>query len=306
MGKPYEAELTLSFCNENQFTCNDGICLNMEYRCDGTAQCEDSSDEDDCRLVVKDIGFSKFKTPPPTKENYLEVNTTFNIMSVPNVDENGNKIKVIVRFMKRWFNGLLTFKDLSKIKENILFGDDKKDMYSPFLIGVNVENFCVKTPNPEKLILYPHINFDHLKSPLTDPHNAYYFKGSETAIYQEWDWACEHICTFVYHWYPFDTQNCPMIHNTTSPKERIVAEHIFYSGKVEVGRYNFQNINFCDVDKEGRTGLFIDFTIQRPVLNNLITLFLPTGMLLIISQLSVVFKDLVIEVNTTLLLVLTT
>ena len=108
------------------------------------------------------------------------------------------------------------------------------------------------------------------------------------------------------HWYPFDTQNCPFIRNSTSLKEILRANGVYYKGTEEVGRYFFQSINYCEVDKQGRTGLFIDFTIKRPILNNLITLFLPTGMLLGISQLSVVFKDLVIEVNTSLLLVLTT
>ena len=190
--------------------------------------------------------------------------------------------------------------------ENGIFNEDKENMYWPYINEINVDTTCVQTPEPEIFKIIPSKEFSYEKSPVTDPYNAFYFKGSENMMFQQWVWSCEHICSFAYHWYPFDSQNCPIILNTTSPKVRMVGEDVYYTGSEEVGRYYFQNINFCDIDKDGRIGLYIDFTIKRPVLPNLITLFLPTGMLLIISQLSVVFKDLVIEVNTTLLLVLTT
>lgn len=35
-------------CGENMFTCEDGSCVSMKYRCDGIAQCDDRSDEFSC------------------------------------------------------------------------------------------------------------------------------------------------------------------------------------------------------------------------------------------------------------------
>ena len=190
--------------------------------------------------------------------------------------------------------------------ENIIF--EKDNLFIPWLLEINTENdgTCVKTTHPEIVKVEPNSNFSHERSPITDPNNAYYFKGSENMMSQDWVWTCEHICRFKYQWYPFDTQNCPIIYNSTSPKIRVVPDTVQYTGSEEVGKYYFQSIHYCNKDKQGRSGMFIDFTIKRPVLNNLLTLFLPTGMLMIISQMSIVFKELVIEVNTTLLLVLTT
>lgn len=83
-----------------------------------------------------------------------------------------------------------------------------------------------------------------------------------------------------------------------------------YTGKSDIGKYFFRKIQFCDVDKYGRMGLFIDMIFSRPLTGSFMTIFLPTGMLLMISQMSTIFSksflDIVIEVNTTLLLVLTT
>ena len=149
-----------------------------------------------------------------------------------------------------------------------------------------------------------------MRNAYTTFYNAYLFSGSENMIFQEWDWTCEYICKFDYFWYPFDTQNCPLIHNSSQTNWKIVGEEIDYSGPKNLGKYLFKSINYCLMNKYGQEGFFIDFTFQRPVLNTLITMFLPTGILLLISQMSTVFSrnfmDLVIEVNTTLLLVLTT
>ena len=86
--------------------------------------------------------------------------------------------------------------------------------------------------------------------------------------------------------------------------------NILYSGSSDLGRYYFRQIYYCTEDKNGRSGVFIDFFISRPLTSNSLTMFLPTAFLLLISQMVVTFSDMyldmVIEVNATLLLVLTT
>ena len=37
--------ITFSFCSDNEFTCAEGHCVDMNLRCDGRTDCEDGSDE---------------------------------------------------------------------------------------------------------------------------------------------------------------------------------------------------------------------------------------------------------------------
>ncbi|XP_077994135.1 uncharacterized protein LOC144447911 isoform X2 [Glandiceps talaboti] len=41
--------LAINGCNSDEFECNDGECVHGTFRCDGTPDCQDHSDEDDCR-----------------------------------------------------------------------------------------------------------------------------------------------------------------------------------------------------------------------------------------------------------------
>ena len=57
--RPYSATLKLSGCGEEEFTCSDGQCIDINRRCDQIVHCRDRSDEKDCKLVVLEEGYSK-------------------------------------------------------------------------------------------------------------------------------------------------------------------------------------------------------------------------------------------------------
>ncbi|CAL9699132.1 unnamed protein product [Knipowitschia caucasica] len=42
------SQATQGACNSGQFQCNNGQCINSEWRCDGTKDCTDDSDELNC------------------------------------------------------------------------------------------------------------------------------------------------------------------------------------------------------------------------------------------------------------------
>ena len=45
-------QLLLSSCDHGQFSCSDATCIPHEYRCDLKFDCNDHSDEDNCKIVV--------------------------------------------------------------------------------------------------------------------------------------------------------------------------------------------------------------------------------------------------------------
>ena len=89
-----------------------------------------------------------------------------------------------------------------------------------------------------------------------------------------------------------------------------MAKNIRYTGSQDLGKYYLKEMKYCENGHGDPSNLFMDFILNRSLTGNLITIFLPSGMLLLISQISTAFSstflELVIEVNTTVLLVLST
>merc|ERR1739838_316029 len=88
-GQTVEMELLLSTCYEDQFTCNDGTCIPLEYRCDNKQDCLDVSDEKQCKIIaIDEEKYLKDKTPPPLQEGKnLDVMLSINIYNILDIQE---------------------------------------------------------------------------------------------------------------------------------------------------------------------------------------------------------------------------
>ena len=62
-GEPYNITLKLTGCENDDFTCFDGQCININKRCDQIEDCRDNSDEKDCELLVSKEGYKKKVVP---------------------------------------------------------------------------------------------------------------------------------------------------------------------------------------------------------------------------------------------------
>ena len=81
------------------------------------------------------------------------------------------------------------------------------------------------------------------------------------------------MCKFDYSWYPFDTQSCGQRRTVSYSNVQLRAGGLIsYTGKSDIGKYFFRKIQFCDVDKYGRMGLFIDMIFSRPLTGSFMTI----------------------------------
>ena len=83
-----------------------------------------------------------------------------------------------------------------------------------------------------------------------------------------------------------------------------------YLGPKELPQYIVEEVNICSFTFNNRSGALVEVILDRPLFGTILTVFMPTCILVMLSQIVGVFhrdyKHMVIAVNATLLLVQTT
>ena len=91
---------------------------------------------------------------------------------------------------------------------------------------------------------------------------------------------------------------------------KIIPILVNYSGPMELTQHFVKGVTICPAIIKENSGLIVKVYLGRPLFGTTMTVFMPTSILLVLSQMVRVFgrdhMEMVIEVNLTLLLVLAT
>ena len=81
--------LSFSTCRDEEYTCNDGLCVDLNLRCDGTFDCNDSSHEFECALLEENKAYKKTFPPPPNNENRtkIPIKISVEVIDLEEIDE---------------------------------------------------------------------------------------------------------------------------------------------------------------------------------------------------------------------------
>ena len=141
-----------------------------------------------------------------------------------------------------------------------------------------------------------------------EANNIPLYSGSENKIIVTQTHYSEFICVFDLTWYPFDTQSCSLRIYCKSDLTALSLKSLDYNGPKELAQYFVRSLSFCPKVLHGKNGVSVDVMLGRPLVNNVLTIFIPTLLLIIISHVSKIFeeshKDMVVMVSLTVILVL--
>ena len=223
------SRLTLTSCSKAEFTCSDGHCVSLEQRCDGRTDCQDESDEQECKAFVTYDGYKKFLAPPPVRnEKKLLLNVSINIDKIIEINDNDGFFMTKWTMNRKWLNPQLTYQNLKRSPvKNRISVDEIKKIWTPWFVFENIryKDDTKRSDKKDVMMIIPNQEFNFKLSDKTNFQNTRLFKGDENVIDFYKQYTTKWVCDFDMRWYPFDNQICrmDMIHCTHSEVEDSVA-----------------------------------------------------------------------------------
>ena len=142
--KKVEKVLKITSCTEGQFTCYDGICVDISKRCNSVNDCNDWSDEKECNLVVFPksyfIDFAPFSVDND-RISKVDVEVSVNVVDVVDVSEIRNAVQLKYVLYMEWTDLRLTFQNLQPDQSsNLLTEAQMRSAWYPALLFANTIN----------------------------------------------------------------------------------------------------------------------------------------------------------------------
>ena len=212
-GKEYTREMKLTGCKNTQFTCDDGQCVMMEERCNQVPDCEDESDEMNCKILVLKRGYNK-RVPPLGKINGtlkpVEVNLSLTLFKVVAIEEEDHSIQLQFQINLDWKENRATYHNLkSESYLNALSQDEINSLWLPLVVYLNTDQQETTRLGVEwEWSTYINVktegNFTRSGYKVSD--ETYLFRGDENSLMMTQSYTHEFQCVYQLQRYPFDTQ----------------------------------------------------------------------------------------------------
>ena len=308
----YSQTVTLTTCSDEEYTCDDGNCVDMEKICDGKTECQDGSDENTCFMMVYPLGFHKSLTPPPEDgERNLVINVSVTIHNILDIDEVDGEFVTKITIQRDWFDSRLTYRNVKEdFLLNVLYPETRAALWRPTAVFHNIasEEKYKKSDLAELWSVQFDMNnkFSYTRDS-SQTNNVLMFKGSEHKQVLKTQYTVEFMCDFDMRWYPFDTQVCGMDLYSSSAFSVFNPKSVNFSGPKVLAQYFVKSFKLCSKILEDQKGISVVIVLGRPLLSNILTIFIPTAILILISHVSKVFEEdhleMVVMVSLTVILV---
>ncbi|XP_042204943.1 uncharacterized protein LOC121854377 [Homarus americanus] len=287
--------LQLSSCTTSEFTCMDGSCVSRLRRCDRRPDCLDESDEQDCQLVHRPIGYHHTLPPPSNVTGSpLTVGLKMKLVSL-SLSDKDSYLEVTYHLNMTWSDLRLLFHNLkSASRLNQVPVGEHSRLWTPTLTLVNVRG-TERTMVDDEAVLTIHRKGQPLDDDLSMPEDVNVYLGIENHLSVERKYTSQFLCDLNLHLYPFDVQRCFMdLEVLSAATDFVVLENnssqVSYVGAKLLIEYTVVSVALQINNNKTLAEAEVEVLLQRRVGYPIISIYVPTVILLILAYLSLIFR----------------
>ncbi|KAG7175378.1 Glutamate-gated chloride channel-like 5 [Homarus americanus] len=291
MSSGTELELSLSACDDNEFTCANGDCIPKERRCDLNYDCSDFTDERKCNLVLMPESYQA-ERPPDTMMTgeAVQLASVIQILRFMKIDDISRTIRLEMIADIMWKDARLKYLNLKDIMErNRLSAQEASGVWRPLLefptlydgnIKLHQEaTYLTKTGRP-------------LPRDFNDVKMDTVYSGDSATLMQKQHYIGTFACPFDMFYYPFDTQRCSVLLQLSLVTLEVVAfiedgARVEYLGDKELPSYIIAKKQVTVIQRGNNhtrhSVLSVELELRRRWTVIVLSVYLPTTMLLVIG-----------------------
>jgi len=190
----YSRQLSLTFCTDDEFNCDDGSCLLLDYWCDSNfapedtqmatrlMTCKDGSDEKMCHVIEPNPNYQPKVAPsrePPTK-----VDVFLSLIQILDISAMTGKIRLKFNLSLEWFDPRLNFHGNWQIGEyNVLSSEELASIWKPEFNYSNIQQADMEVHQSPEVFVYSVGNWSWKKTSLSSLYNYQVFSGRENKFH---------------------------------------------------------------------------------------------------------------------------
>ena len=205
--------LTMSGCREGEFTCSNGDCVKIEERCDQVLDCQDESDEVDCKTVVLKKSYRKTAPPVKTVRNNnvrkvtpASVKVSLTLLDISAIREAENEIDIKFSTELEWNETRATYYNLKMNRSLNTLETSDISLWIPKLIyRNNKDNDDTRSGLIKSNIMIVRKG-SYTRSDLDTLDEIEIFKGEENPLIMIQSYTKQLKCNYNLQVFPFDTQ----------------------------------------------------------------------------------------------------
>ncbi len=272
-------------------------------------------DEVGCDVYSKDASYIKTMPPEPIEgQNVTTVFLSMDILAILEISEVDSFISMQISIDLTWSDPRLTMADLNERDSlNSLTLQSRQEIWIPQVIFYNTE-IKMESLNDEKAFALVHRNGSYRRQNDSFLHNSYLYEGSENPITLTRVYSAKFICEYNMAIYPFDSQKCSsifMLKGNAGNFIKLVADQSAYLGPVDLPQYFVMETTITEITVPPNTqAVEIEITFGRRILSTMLSSYLPTFFICLLSFSTNYFKsfffEAIVTVNLTSMLALTT